>query len=103
MIRRLIIATATCAIAATTSSRLAGQGRTLPRTADGHPDLSGMYDIATITPLERPDVFAGRATVAVSEAQKYAAEFLDNADIDRRDGGAQADVGRAYNNFFLDR
>src|SRR5579872_2455620 len=25
----------------------------LPRTADGHPDLQGTYDLATITPLER--------------------------------------------------
>ena len=26
----------------------------LSRTADGHPDLQGMYDLATITPVERP-------------------------------------------------
>jgi len=26
----------------------------LPRTPDGHPDLQGVYDIAWITPLERP-------------------------------------------------
>src|SRR5258707_693436 len=26
----------------------------MPRTADGHPDLQGMYDLATITPIERP-------------------------------------------------
>ena len=26
----------------------------LPRTADGHPDLQGTYDLATITPVERP-------------------------------------------------
>ena len=25
----------------------------MPRTADGHPDLQGMYDLATITPVER--------------------------------------------------
>src|SRR5437870_3274337 len=27
---------------------------TAPRAADGHPDLQGMYDVATMTPLERP-------------------------------------------------
>src|SRR5438034_10525223 len=27
---------------------------TPPRLADGHPDLQGMYDVATMTPLERP-------------------------------------------------
>ena len=25
----------------------------LPRTSDGHPDLQGIYDLATMTPLER--------------------------------------------------
>ena len=25
----------------------------LPRTPDGHPDLQGTYDLATMTPLER--------------------------------------------------
>ena len=27
--------------------------RTTPHTADGHPDLQGTYDIASMTPLER--------------------------------------------------
>jgi hypothetical protein len=26
-----------------------------PRTPDGHPDLQGIYDVATITPVERPN------------------------------------------------
>src|SRR4051812_9692898 len=39
---------------------LAAQGParwTPPRTADGHPDLQGTYDVATITPVERPAQF----------------------------------------------
>src|SRR3954451_24832464 len=27
--------------------------KNLPRTPDGHPDLQGTYDLATLTPLER--------------------------------------------------
>jgi len=26
----------------------------IPRTPDGHPDLTGVYDVATMTPVERP-------------------------------------------------
>ena len=29
-------------------------GGEIPRTASGRPDLSGTYDVATLTPLERP-------------------------------------------------
>jgi hypothetical protein len=35
----------------------AQRGWTPPRAADGHPDLQGTYDVATITPLERPAQF----------------------------------------------
>ena len=38
-------------------------GRTLPRTPDGRPDLQGHWTMATFTPLERPERFAGEFTV----------------------------------------
>src|SRR5204863_7622674 len=31
----------------------AGGQRSISRTADGHPDLQGMYDLGTLTPLDR--------------------------------------------------
>ena len=42
-----------------TPSRLA-TSNAIPHVVDGHPDLQGLYNAATITPLERPDAFAGR-------------------------------------------
>ncbi len=33
-------------------ARSASGNDPMPRTADGHPDLQGIYDIATLTPLE---------------------------------------------------
>jgi hypothetical protein len=41
---------------------------TLPRTKDGHPDLSGLYDVATMTPLERPAEAGGRLVLTKEEA-----------------------------------
>jgi len=73
------------------------------RTADGHPDLNGLYNAATVTPLERPEVFAGKTTATEAEAAKYAKDFLDAGNIDRRDPDPRVDVGRAYENLFLDR
>ena len=35
-----------------------------PRMPDGHPDLQGTYDLATLTPLERP---AGTKAVLTDE------------------------------------
>src|SRR4029434_6976730 len=47
------------------STALSGQSRpSLPRTSDGHPDLQGVYDLATLTPLERA---AGQSLVLTDE------------------------------------
>jgi hypothetical protein len=73
------------------------------RTPDGHPDLQGIWNTATITPLERPARFAGKPTVTEAEAAAYAKEFLATSSLDRRDGGAAVDRTRAYPNYFTDR
>src|SRR5689334_16463292 len=41
-----------------------------PRTADGHPDFTGTYDLATLTPVERPANVGGRATYTEQEVQQ---------------------------------
>ena len=32
----------------------------IPRTPDGHPDLTGVYDVATMTPVDRPTEYGDR-------------------------------------------
>ena len=40
----------------------------VPRTASGKPDLSGTYDTATLTPLQRPQQFGDRGALTAEEA-----------------------------------
>jgi hypothetical protein len=47
----------------------AGQGSlSIPRTPDGRPDLTGIYDANTVTPLERPAQFGNRRALTDEEA-----------------------------------
>ena len=45
----------------------------VPRTPWGAPDLQGVWDNRTITPLERPRQFAGQETLTADEATAYEA------------------------------
>jgi len=54
------------------------QGATaLPRTAGGEPDLSGTYDIATLTPLTRPGNVKDRLSLTDEEAKALAKATAD--------------------------
>jgi hypothetical protein len=83
-----------------------------PRTADGHPDLQGMWTSATITPLERPAEYGGRRALTSEEAAKLEgaeASLVSNSaqptDLGKQLPGDCKEFGRGcgYNNFWLDR
>jgi len=74
-----------------------------PRLPDGHPDFQGIWSNATITPLERPSEFSEKAVLTDQEAAEFATEVVRRNNGDRRDGGTEADVARAYNDFWYDR
>ncbi len=46
---------------------------TPPRTADGSPDIQGLFTFRTITPLQRPKELAGKATLNAEEAADFEA------------------------------
>ena len=98
-----------------------GDDSDIPRTPSGHPDLSGVYNVATLTPLQRPDHFEGQATLTDAEAEAIAERWRsymakDSAPSDPNRGappaggtefyipefeGAAGGVG-GYNAFFVD-
>jgi hypothetical protein len=98
-----------------TSTLVSGQSRPpIHRTPDGHPDLQGVYDLATLTPLERA---AGQALVLTDEEaarlerqvadRKFRAGLPSKGDREAPPVGGDGSTGAAgnvggYNNFWID-
>ena len=92
-----------------------GSGGADLRTPDGHPDISGVWDFRTVTPLERPEQFADKEFLTEEEVAAYEQERVraNNADLNREDtttdravvNGTResADLRLAYNDFWWDR
>jgi hypothetical protein len=81
----------------------AGQTNKAALRPPSAPDIQGIWNFATITPLERPAELAGKEFFTEQEAAQYEKQVLERTNMDRRDGGAQADIERAYNDFWWDR
>src|SRR5579863_8230683 len=97
----LLVALLVAAVAPAQSVK--ANGRSIPRTTDGHPDLQGIWTNATITPVERPAAFAGKAVATDQEASKYEGQNNDGLYGDKRSTNAEADRDHAYNSLFFDR
>jgi hypothetical protein len=70
------------------------------KTPWGDPDLQGVWNDATSTPLQRP---AGKGEkVSDDAADQFEEELAYDLSRDRRDGGAEIDVNRAYNEHWMD-
>ncbi len=74
----------------------------VPRLADGHPDLSGIWTNVTITPLERPRELAGKEFFTPEEAAQYEKTHIRNRDNRTEIKGTVNDVLLAYNDVWWD-
>jgi hypothetical protein len=72
------------------------------RTPWGDPDLQGVWNDATSTPLQRPTGIGSKDILTDEEAVGFQSELANDLSRDRRDGGAEADVNRAYNEHWMD-
>ena len=89
----------------------------LVRTSSGKPDLSGYYDAATLTPLDRPEEYGEKQWMTKAEAEAIAqkvaalvAQASEDSDPDRDApvlGGSEIKTGGGggtggYNAFWID-
>jgi len=92
-----------------TASKTKAAASSIPKAADGHPDLQGFWTNATITPLERASQYAGKLTVSDAEAAAF--EKGQTQDLKDEDGQSDGPLLRAsgsagvggYNALFIDR
>ena len=93
----------TIAVLSASALAVAQTGSKIARTADGQPDLQGVWNFSTLTPLERSAEFAGREFLTDAEAKEFEARTIARSNRDNREQTADADVASAYNEFWWDR
>jgi hypothetical protein len=101
----VLIAVASQTAATTT---VAAETWTTPRTADGQPDLQGVWSFGTLTPLERPRSLGAKAFFTDEEAANYEKEEnrRQNRDlINPKEGGLNYPPGGVipYNEVWYER
>jgi len=70
----------------------------IPRTGWGDPDLQGVWDFRTVTPMERPEEFEGRQFLTSEEAAD-----LEQRAVERQvDRPPRAGDPGTYNQFWMD-
>ncbi len=79
-----------------------------PRTSDGQPDLQGVWDFRTLTPLERPERYGNRAVLSEEEASAIEARSAEREarlgqPSDPERGPPTGGRVGAYNNFWMDQ
>jgi hypothetical protein len=110
----VFIGLAGIAVSVPGQAQKAGTKYSPPRLADGHPDLQGTYDLATLTPIERPA--GAQLVLSAEESGKLEKAVAARKSVTERslsgeraappkggDGspGAAGNVG-GYNTFWLD-
>ena len=83
---------------------LADETWTAPQTPWGTPDLAGIWNGKSMTPVERPDRFAGREFLTGEEVAELEADALEEPGRNARaTKGTHDDVEGAYNDVFTGR
>jgi hypothetical protein len=70
----------------------------------GKPDLQGVWDFRSLTPMERPKELGGKEVFTAEEAAKFEEEQVRRQSRDQEDASKAATTGRVvpYNDFWFD-
>ena len=92
--KRLLILLAVLLLAASFSLNAStAEGDTeIPRTPDGRPDLSGTYDIATLTPLQRPAEYGDSLYMTPDQAEEILEANRKRMAEDAKQGGGDREA-----------
>ena len=75
-----------------------GSSTAVPRTAWGSPDLQGVWDFRSLTPMERPEDLSGSEVFTAEEAAQFAADTIRRRSRDND----TSDRVVPYNDFWFD-
>ena len=100
MMRRIICSTAMSLVVAVLMI-IPVVAQDFPRTPSGQPDLQGVWDFRTITPMERPEALSDKPFLTAEEAAEI--ENIRALQDEGRDDEVPADIVGNYNTFWFDR
>jgi len=69
---------------------------------DGRPDLQGVWDFRSLTPLERPDALGNQNTFNAEEAAEFTQKRLTALDADQAGPDGRIPLSGGYNDFWYD-
>ncbi len=93
----IVVASLSLSPASAVAQPSSSAGTSVPRTADGQPDLQGVWDFGSVTPLQRPASLAGKTFLTEEEVSALEAQ----AAAGRVDRPPRAGDPGSYNQFWF--